>query len=307
MPKMHIEQSISIKSDAEKICKTLTDFNHWSVWSPWLIMEPGVKITVAEDGKSYSWEGNRVGSGNMSIAKVDGNEHIEMNLQFLKPWKSKAKVAFDLKQEGESTKVTWLMDSSLPFFLFWMKKMMEAMVGMDYQRGLQMFKDFSEIGKVPSKLDFKGKNKYEGTKYIGITTECLNEEIGEHMKKDFSKLSDCQEDDKPENGKQPFSIYHKMDMVKGHTKYTVGIPVEKFPDNLDEGIIKGEIPSADIYSIVHKGPYKHLGNAWSAGYMMKQNKELKFNSKVAPFEIYLNDPNNTPEEEIETQICFPVK
>ena len=66
-----------------------------------------------------------------------------MDLTFLKPCKSQAKVAFYLKEEGASTQVRWTMDSVLPFFLFWMKKSMEAYISQDYGRGLRLLKDFA--------------------------------------------------------------------------------------------------------------------------------------------------------------------
>ena len=90
-------------------------------------MEPETKVTVRSDAKYYEWEGDRVGSGNMKIIKEVENATVDYDLMFLKPWKSKAKVSFYLKPEGTSTSVTWTMDSSLPFFLFWMKKMTEAL------------------------------------------------------------------------------------------------------------------------------------------------------------------------------------
>ena len=39
--------------------------------------------------------------------------------------------------------------------------MMEAFIGMDYDRGLLMLKDLVEKGSVPSKLDFIGEQKIE--------------------------------------------------------------------------------------------------------------------------------------------------
>ena len=136
-------------------------------------MEPEAKVTVQEDGKYYEWSGNRVGSGNMTVLKEQTNEWIECDLTFLKPWKSKAKVKFNLKSEGDSTRITWNMDSSLPFFMFFMKKMMEAFVGMDYERGLNMLKDYSEDDKVHSHMEFKGRQTYPGCNYIGVKTPWL--------------------------------------------------------------------------------------------------------------------------------------
>lgn len=303
---MHVEESVVINADAAKISSVLNDFNQWQVWSPWLILEDGVKVVVADDGKSYSWEGERVGSGEMSIASSNEKE-IHMDLTFLKPWKSKAKVDFEIKPNGSGTELTWKMDSSLPFFLFWMKKMMESLIGMDYERGLSMLKDYIEDGKVHSALKFEGKSTYPATKYVGIITSCEKEDIGTNMEKDFTKLMEFTKENNIEPVSAPFSIYNKMNMTTGATTYTAAIPVKELPKNLSNNMMSGELQETEVYSVKHTGPYKHLGNPWTAGYMMDRNKEIKINKKIPPFEVYLNDPGEVNELELETQVCFPLK
>ncbi len=307
MPKMHIKKSVTIDAPVEKVYTTLNDFNHWTAWSPWLIMEPEAKVKVADDAKSYEWNGDRVGSGNMHVTNEDENKSIDYDLTFLKPWKSTAKVRFELLGKGEQTEVSWFMDSSLPFFMFWMKKMMEAFVGMDYERGLAMLKDYVEDGEVHSKLDFKGTSSYQGCKYIGIKTACTIDTVGPSMQEDFGKLSKFMDDHKDLISGPAFSIYHKWDMVKRTVEYTSGIPVSAVPDNLPSGIISGEIPATQVYTLGHIGPYAHLGNAWTTLYNMERGKTFKTNKKIHPFETYLNMPGEVPDNELITEVHFPVK
>lgn len=132
-----------------------------------MILEPEATVNVEEGGKYYEWNGARIGSGNMRVSSEKENEFVELDLTFLKPWKSTSKVGFYMKEQGEGTEVTWTMDGSLPFFMFFMKKMMETFVGMDYDRGLRLLKDVVEDGEVHSKLDIEGKGEYPGGKYIG--------------------------------------------------------------------------------------------------------------------------------------------
>ena len=124
MPKMNIDKSIVIDKPISEVYSTIRDFNKWTAWSPWIITDPEAKVTVAADNNSYEWVGPVTGEGNMKITSEKENERIDIDLTFLKPWKSEAKVWFIFKDEGGSTKVNWGMDSSLPFFLFWMKNMM---------------------------------------------------------------------------------------------------------------------------------------------------------------------------------------
>lgn len=167
MPKIELNRSIEINASPEKVFKALNDLNQWRIWSPWLILEPETKVTVSDDTKYYEWDGKRIGAGNMQITSEVKNQSVNLDLTFLKPWKSKAKVRFELKGIGDHTEVTWFMDSSLPFFMFWMKKMMMGFIGMDYERGLNLLKDFVEEGEVYSKLEFIGEESFPKNTVFG--------------------------------------------------------------------------------------------------------------------------------------------
>ena len=304
---MHIEKSIDIDVPVDKVYSYLKDFNNWQAWSPWLIMEPECKVDVEEGGKAYSWDGVRIGSGEMSITNEDENKRLDMDLTFLKPWKSHAKVWFELRGNGDKTNLSWSMDSSIPIFIFWMAKTITAAVGMDYERGLRMLKEQLETGHNNSKVEYNGTSNYGGCKYVGIKRHSKMEDMGKEMGDDLMKLGQWAESHKDDVQDVPFTIYHKFDMVKGDVEYTSGIPVKEIPAGLDSKFVTGEIPPTEVYTVTHTGSYSHLGNAWSAGVNAQQNKLFKPSKKVHPFEVYPNSPHDTKEEDLVTQIHFPVK
>lgn len=305
MTKLRINKSIIIKASVEKVYNTINNFNHWQAWSPWLIQEPEATVKVSEDSKFYEWKGERIGSGNMKIVRENLNQSIDMDLYFLKPWKSSAKVRFEFSPQGEDTQVNWLMDSSLPFFMFFLKKMMTAFVGMDYERGLLMLKEYIEKGEVNSKLDFKGISNYEGCTYVGIQTTCKMNEMAQKMAEDFKKLEGFL--DKENIASSPFTMYHKWKFVKQTVTYTVGIPVKNVPEKVSSHFMVGQIPATQTYKLAHQGSYKHLGNAWTTMYGMQRAKIFKMNKQIKPFEIYLNDPAQVSEKEVLTEINFAVR
>ena len=47
MPKLNISKNIYINAPKSQVFSTLTDFNTWPQWSPWLIAEPEAKINIA--------------------------------------------------------------------------------------------------------------------------------------------------------------------------------------------------------------------------------------------------------------------
>ncbi len=305
MPKIHISKSIRINTSKEKIKTFLADFHNWKNWSPWLICEPEATVNYAEDGKYYKWEGNRVGVGEMKVIK-ESEDKIDYDLTFLKPFKSKAKVYFEFNEDGEGTKVTWLMDSALPFFLFWMKKSMITYVGMDYERGLKMLKEELEEGKVHSTLEFVGKNNFEACNFIGIKTETTFSNIGTSMEKDFTKLHEYMTAQNIEAVGMPFSEYQKFNAVKDKVVYVAGFPVKEKSGNLPNEFFYGSFPKLNMHTVRHVGKYDHLGNAWSAIMMMERSKEFKKNKKGFPLEIYKNDPTKTPAEELVVDISMPI-
>lgn len=308
MPKLDVKKSIVIDASAEKIFSIVSDFNHWTAWSPWLIMDPKAVVNVAPDSKYYDWNGERVGSGNMKVTKEAANEYVDYDLNFIKPFKSHAKVRFELKAlDTNKTEVSWLMDSRLPFFMFFMKKAMTTFIGMDYERGLAMLKDYAQEGEVHSKLDFDGTSEFPGCTYVGIKTNTDIKSIGPAMEKDFDKLWGALTDHKDLVAGPPVAIYHKWDILKGKAAYTVGVPMKEVPHNLSEELITGQIPATKVYNIKHTGNYGHLGNAWSTMMNLDRGKVFKKNKQIAPFETYLNSPDEVSEKELITTVSFPVK
>ena len=187
MPAIKISRSITIDSPIEKVFESISNFREWPRWSPWLITEPDCEVTYADDGKSYSWKGQYIGSGQMMVEDSKPNEAINYNLQFIKPWKSTAKVNMQFSEEEKGTKLTWNMDSSLPFFMFFFKKMMEGMIGLDYERGLSMLKDLMETGDVPVNLEF-GETKVEPITLVGKNSECAIGDMEESMTTDIAAI-----------------------------------------------------------------------------------------------------------------------
>lgn len=307
MPKTHVEKTITIAASAEKVKSIISDFKHWEHWSPWLILEPEVKATVSENGKKQEWDGKRIGAGMMTII-AESDSVINYDLRFLKPWKSTATVDFIIQAKDENqTILTWTMDSALPFFMFFMKPMMERLIGMDFDRGLLMLKDYAEKGSVDAKLEFLGELNYSGCDYVGVKSECTIDNIGETMEADFKKLMNFAQANDEQLTDEFFSIYHKFDFNKNRVVYTSGIGVKSKQQNLSNGLFNGSIPATKINTVRHTGPYELSGNAWSAIMAMERAKEFKQNKKIHPMEFYRNSPVDTDPKDLISDVCMAIK
>ncbi len=313
MPVTYVEKSIKINAPMHHVESVLTDFNQWISWSPWLLMEPEAAVNVADDKHFYEWSGRRVGSGNMQFeGAVDVNNdgrRLDYSLNFFSPWKSTADVEFRLlpSDEEEMVNVTWIMRSSLPFFLFWMKTSIQNFIGMDYKRGLSMLKEQIETSSISSNLDFIGETVFNKTPYVGITSDSAVAEMGIKMSRDFTALGEFIKTRAGLQNGAPFCIYHKMDMAKQVCKYTAAIPVKELPADFPENVTTGDFPHAKMFCLRHEGRYEHLGNAWSTLYTMQRNKEFFPNTRVKPVEIYLNDPTEVAPGELVTDVMLPIK
>lgn len=306
MPKIHVVTSILIDKSIDEVFSVISDFNHWSAWSPWLIIEKNVNVNVSDDCKFYEWEGDLIGAGNMKITTEEINKSIDIDLTFLKPWKSKAKVRLELYKVEEKTEVRWIMDSKMPFFMFFMTKMMSTYIRMDFERGLNLLKDYIEEGKVNSKLEFPGNQVYDGCKYIGIRTRCGVYQTGERMSSDFNRLMSFFDDKKDAISSDLLTVYHVWNPVKNIVEYTCCVPVNRDIQNIPEGFVKGEIPKTSVHVVEHTGAYHHLGNAWSAQVSRERAKRFKKKKRSEPFEVYFNTPKEVTPSELKTNICFPI-
>ncbi|MEP6700505.1 MAG: SRPBCC family protein [Bacteroidota bacterium] len=113
LPKVYnVEKTIVINKPVADVMNRIGDLNYYSQWNPWQQSDPTAKNNVTGSAKMpghrYSWEGKKVGVGSLTLNNMD-DKHIHFDLEFLKPFKSKAKDNWLFEQwgDGSETKVTW--------------------------------------------------------------------------------------------------------------------------------------------------------------------------------------------------------
>lgn len=305
MPALNVSRTTMVAVDKDYLRTILTDFKQWPAWSPWLIQDPSCRVSYRDGGRSYAWEGEWMGAGSM-VLDSESNYGLRYTLTFLKPWKCVAKVYLLLSSEEDKTRVTWKMDSHLPFFMCFMKKKMEVFVGMDYERGLTMLRAYAETGSVPSKLDFEGVSAIPANELIGFRRECSLAEINSLMARDCESLA-CYVKSLDTKIVGPMrSIYETFEPAKDKVIYHVALPVSSLP-TVELPYETLSVPAINAYKLAHKGPYSLLGNAWSSLYSMERAKEIKPDKDCKPYEVYLNMPGEVPDEALITELYFPVK
>ena len=102
-----VERTIDIAAPAPSVYELLADFHRWVDWSPWEGMDPAMVRTYEGPdsgvGGSYAWEGNRkVGKGRMEIVDAVPTERVDVDLEFIKPFKSRNFTRFALAPDGDA-------------------------------------------------------------------------------------------------------------------------------------------------------------------------------------------------------------
>jgi effector-binding domain-containing protein len=100
----------------------------------------------------------------------------------------------------------------------------------------------------------------------------------------------------------PFIAYYNQDMQ--NLDLEIGFPVAKKLPGQGE-IQASEIPGGKAASCIHVGPYDKIAPAYEALGQWMQSKGHQGTGVC--YEIYLNDPQQTPPDKLQTQILFPGK
>lgn len=100
----------------------------------------------------------------------------------------------------------------------------------------------------------------------------------------------------------PFAAYYNMDMQDLDVE--IGFPVAR--ELASRGNIQaGEIAGGKAATCLYTGPYEDIEQPYEA--LSQWIEENAYEPTGVAYEMYLNDPQETPPEELQTQIVFPLK
>jgi len=317
MPAFDVDRAIEIEAPPDVVYQTFSDFGTWTSWSPWLLAEPDAHVEVSqhpsEVGGRYGWDGQVVGAGQMEhvelVPPTSGQRgEIRDRLTFTRPWKSVSQVRFALTpaRHGQATNVRWMMNGDLPWYLFWMKAMMQTLVGMDYDRGLKMVKELIETGSVASTSEVVGIESTPRRRVIGVSGRTKMANVGEAMQASMARA----QEDLHRSGLQAdgpwLSAYEKLNLKTGELNYTTGVIVSDDAQPPPEMRML-VLPATEAMHVRHTGRYEHLGNAWYTANQVIPSRKRKADRKAVAFELYGDVSPDTPEAMRVTDVYVPVR
>lgn len=147
MPAFSHTYETTVAAPPEVVHALIGDFHEWVKWSPWEGLDPDLQRTYdgAGVGARYAWSGNnKAGQGSMTFTSITP-ERVTVDLEFLKPFKARNEVVFDLTPAGSGTHVAWTMRGERnAAFAVMGKLFFDKAIGKDFTKGLASLKAAAE-------------------------------------------------------------------------------------------------------------------------------------------------------------------
>lgn len=103
----------------------------------------------------------------------------------------------------------------------------------------------------------------------------------------------------------PLAVYRDWDEAAGTMTIDIGVPVAPSDTTRAKGEVHaGQTPSGKALKAVHRGPYPKLRDTYGA--LEAHMKTVALPMPALAWEVYLNDPDTTPADDLLTEIYMPV-
>jgi uncharacterized protein YndB with AHSA1/START domain len=146
LPKeMHVRREVTIARPRAEVFNYIRYIKNQDNYSKWNMEDPNMKKsyrgTDGTPGFVYSWESDKMGVGEQEIEKITDGERMNMQLRFVKPFKSVAAAYMTTTDAGAGqTRVEWAFEGHHNWPMNLMGALMSGRVGDDLQTGLNNLK-----------------------------------------------------------------------------------------------------------------------------------------------------------------------
>jgi len=152
-----VSRSATVNAPIETVFAQVNNLENWNAWSPWKAMDPDMKVqygpTRVGRGAWYSWNGEEVGEGKLTITDSVANESIETSIDLGEMGTGSGSWSF--APNSDAVDVTWgftshgrhLLDKVFHLFL-------DGLLGPQLEGGLAALKDAAESAPPPAAAPF---------------------------------------------------------------------------------------------------------------------------------------------------------
>ena len=306
----NVQRSIVINAPEQTVYKGISTFAMFDQWNPWNKLDTAQKTeltgTDGTVGAKRSWKGNdKVGEGSMTITKLEPNQTVGYQLDFIKPFKSTSQVTMSMEKAEGGYKVTWAMAGSMPypFNVMTLFGNMDKQIGGDFESGLATLKDLCE--KAPATSYEIKETQWPATDALGIRKTVTFQDMQAFFAATFPAAYKAISEAGSKPG-VPMGIYYKYDEQAMNADMAAVVPYEG-KKVLAKGFSNISIPAQPAYLIDYYGGYSNMKAPYNEmNAFLKKNFNRENPDMVV--EQYLSDPMSEPDSsKWHTAIYFFVK
>lgn len=311
----HVERSVTIDAPVGVVFAQVNGFRHFNDWSPFVAVMPDA--TYAFEGPDFgvgakmAWEvsGPKAETGGQTVVASSPYERVDVELDLGK--QGKAQSAFLLQPENGGTHLTWTFDTDFGFDIFGRYRglLLDRQLGPLYAQGLTNLKRIAEALPKVDWSDLEIGIAVVPSTTIAYATGSSSAdptEISAAMAATYGLVLGFVSTNGLQLAGQPLAITNYWD-ERGFG-FDAGIPVSGAPTRgagPDSPVRMGETYGGRVVRAIHVGPYSGLDTTSEKIEAYIVAHSLEKNGR--PWDVFVSDPGNVPEDELVTEMYYPVK
>ncbi|MDG4951065.1 GyrI-like domain-containing protein [Weeksellaceae bacterium KMM 9724] len=321
LPKsMYVEEEYILDAPVEKVYSHFNDLQKFTKFDAWVQKDSAIVLEFSSpsygEEASFSWksEDSDLGNGSMTITETKLNEFIYYDVSFGDREGNLTEVIFQ-RMEDDKTRVIWSFDSGevgYPFQVY--NILMKGSVKANLRKGLE---NLNAILNKPVELDYKNQDVEKGgfqiveqdpKKLFGVIqqTSIAGEEMNMAMTETFglvkSYLMDANNLSVEQIG-NPVVLWKQFNIEADNALFYCGYIFNEEVPEIDD-LEYADIPGGKFLTTFHNGSYDSLYVTYNR--MRKFASVQLFELSNDTYNVYLNNPEETAEDELKTQVFIPI-
>jgi effector-binding domain-containing protein len=309
----HIERSLSIAAPPPVVFAQINGFKDYNDWSPFVAVMPDAEYSWSGPdfgvGSTLAWTTPDGETGRQTIIAAQPYERVDIELDLGR--RGLAQAAYLLQPVPAGTQLTWTFDTDFGLDLVgrFFGLFLERELGPLYAQGLANVKRIAEDLPDTDWSDIEIGLETVPSRTIAYITGSVPREpavIADALAEAYGRVAVFVTANGLQLAGSPMAVTNYRD-ERGYG-FDAAIPVDGSPSRGagPESLVRmGESYGGRVVRAVHAGPYAQLPTTYAKVEAFIAAHRLERNGRS--WDVFVTDPGNTPEEELETEVYYPVK
>jgi hypothetical protein len=290
-----VQRSTEINAPKQLVFEQMVKFRNWQNWSPWNEKDAGMKMIYSgidgTVGSGYTWEGDpeTIGSGEITNLSVKEDEEITYHMHFKTPLENEANGFLRVTEENDVTTATWGFSGEInfPWNILLLGGGMNAMMDADFNRGLQLLKDYVEAD-AEKVLSYNIEEvKFPKTHYAAIRDTVPFAGLQSFYAQAYTDIFAAMKKRRARPAGYRSSITYKWDEARGEAILAAAVPTDRV-------IIDGRV---ETVTVDMQSAYKtSFAGAWENIYPYRALDLYFKRNNLAPVAMVVDEHLNTPDQ-----------